>query len=231
MLAYIIESDIIEVGRKDKYIKECTTHSRKEINDMPNWCWNQTVFYGDKEKQKEIYETIYPNYLEKTWPHLDLLLRELGCTESELENDFCVRAHINDIRLLNNGELELCYESAWEPINEVIDEILALHQPQMKQVTLAEETGCDVFLNTDVEGKYFTEHYYLDLTITGEDESREEKYNDIKYYETLEGVIEELKNFFSFYAFDKLETEEDVERVIEDLRELEDVYITFGNYF
>lgn len=199
---------------------------------MPNWCWNQTVFYGDKEKQKEIYNKI-ENEVKSGWPHIDLFLKELGCTEEELNKEFAVRAHINGISLLKNGELELCYESAWGAINEVIDEILEKYQPQIEQVTLAEETGCDVFLNTDIEGKYFTEHYYLDLTITGEDESREEKYNDVKYYETLEGVVEELKVFFDFYNFNdkSLTTEQEVEEVIEELRELEDVYITFGNYF
>lgn len=199
---------------------------------MPNWCWNQTVFYGDTQKQKEIYNKI-ENEVRSGWPHIDLFLKELGCTEEELNKEFSVRAHINGIALLKNGELELCYESAWGPINETIDEILTKYLPHIKQVTLAEETGCDVFLNTDVEGKYFTEHYYLDLTITGEVEGREERYNDQKYYETLEGVVEEIKTFFDFYAFDNrpLTTEQEVEDLIEELRELEDVYITFGNYF
>lgn len=199
---------------------------------MPNWCWNQTVFYGDKEKQKEIYNKIEKE-VKSGWPHIDLFLKELGCTEEELNKEFAVRAHINGISLLKDGELELCYESAWCPINETIDEILTKYLPHIKQVTLAEETGCDVFLNTDVEGKYFTEHYYLDLTITGEVKGRKERYNDIKYYETLEGVVEELKAFFDFYNFNdkSLTTEQELEEVIEELRELEDIYITFGNYF
>lgn len=199
---------------------------------MPNWCWNQTVFYGGKEKQKEIYNKI-KNEVKSGWPHIDLFFKELGCTEEELNKEFAVSAYINGISLLKNGELELCYESAWSPINETIDEILNKYLPHITQVTLAEETGCDVFLNTDFEGKYFTEHYYLDLTITGEVEGRKENYNDIKYYETLDGVIEELKAFFDFYNFNdkSLTTEQEVEEVIEELRELEDVYITFGNYF
>lgn len=200
---------------------------------MPNWCWNQTVFYGDNEKQKEIYNNVRKKYLASEWPHIDLFFRELGCTEEELNNEFAVRAHINDIRLLDNGEIELSYESAWCAINEVLDEILGKYHPQIKQVTLAEEAGCGVFLNTDVEGKYFTEHYYLDLTITGENLSRDEKYNDIKYYDTLEGVVEELKAFFDFYNFNdkSLTTEQEVEEVISELTELEDIYITFGNFF
>ena len=167
------------------------------------------------------------------WPHIDLFLRELGCTEEELNKEYAVRAHINGLVLLPNGELELSYESAWNPINETLDEILAQYLPHIKQVTLAEEAGCDVFLNTDIEGKYFKDKYYLDLTITGEVEGRKEEYNDQKYYETLEGVIEELKAFFYFYDFkDKpLTTLQEVEEVIEDLRELDDVYITFGCFF
>ena len=199
---------------------------------MPNWCWNQTVFYGDNEKQKEIYNKIEKE-VRSGWPHIDLFLKELGCPKEELDGIYVTRAHISGIVLLEDGALELSYESAWEPINETIDEILKAYQPHIKQVTLAEETGFDVFLNTDVEGKYFNEHYYLDLTITGEVEGRNEKYNDQKHYETLEGVVEELKAFFDFYNFNdkSLTTEQEVEEVISELTELEDVYITFGNYF
>lgn len=199
---------------------------------MPNWCWNQTVFYGDNEKQKEIYNKIEKE-VKSGWPHIDLFLKELGCSKEELNKEFAVRAHISGITLLEDGALELSYESAWNPINETIDEILKTYQPHIKQVTLAEETGCDVFLNTDVDGKYFNEHYYLDSTIIERNESREERYNDIKHHYSLESVVEELKSFFDFYNFNdkSLTTEQEVEKVIEELSEFEDVYITFGNYF
>lgn len=200
---------------------------------MPNWCYNQTVFYGDKNKQKEIYEKTYEKYLSQQWSHIDLILKEFGCSKEELDKDFCVRAHITDLRLLENGELEMSYESAWNPINEILDEILKKYQPQMKQVTLADESGMDVFLNTDIEGKYFTEKYYLDLTITGEDETRKENYNDTKYHDSLESVVNELKDFFGFYDFsnEEMDTEEQITSVIEKLEEYDDIYITFANFF
>ena len=54
---------------------------------MPNWCYNQTVFYGDKTKQKEIYEKTYEKYLSQQWPHIDLILKEFGCSKEELDKE------------------------------------------------------------------------------------------------------------------------------------------------
>ena len=200
---------------------------------MPNWCYNQTIFYGDKEKLKNIYNNIHNQIEEKPWVHIDLFLKELGCSEEDLTKKYPARAFIDGIKLLGGGELELQYESAWNPINEVLDEILEEYQPQIKEVTLAEECGNGVFINTDFDGKYYPEKYYLDLSITGENPKRKEDYNDIKYHNDLESVANELKTFFKFYNFknEKMETEEEIRKAIRKLEDYDDVYITFESFF
>ena len=83
----------------------------------------------ETKKNKKKYIIKLKMKLKSGWPHIDLFLKELGCTEEELKKKFAVSAHINGISLLKNGELELCYESAWSPINETIDEILNKYLP------------------------------------------------------------------------------------------------------
>lgn len=196
---------------------------------MPNWCWNSTVFYGDSKKIYEIGSEVLSKFLQNTKEgkdtHLDTLLNALGCPQEILndrEKGYWVRAWIQNVALEEDGTLMINYESAWNPCYEVIDSILEEYQPTIKQVTQAEECGNCVYINTDREGLYFKDKYYLDI-------EKEGRSNDLKYFETLEDAIKEFKDFFEID--EDINSEEELQNFIEAMREgFEEVYITFESF-
>lgn len=193
---------------------------------MPNWCYNQTIIYGDKNKTYELGQKLLEHYekIEKHTFHFSVLFEILGCPQDLCPN---VRAWVNYVQIKEDNSLFIEYESAWNPIIKDLDKVLEEYQPTLKQVTLAEETGMAIFVNTDIEGLYFTEQYYLDISIYGDD--NDDRFNDFKYFDTLEDVINEFKTFF--------EIEEEI-NTIEELREwigamkdgFKECYITFEEF-
>jgi hypothetical protein len=197
---------------------------------MPNWCYNQTVFYGDTKKLKEVFDKVEQKVYSKTGKFesisLDPLLIELGCPQEMLNKEFWIRGHIVDIDLLDKGEIILSYETAWNPVYEKIETILEMYCPQIKSVTICEECGCEIYINTDKERKYFKDEYYLDI-VTGTDSIYGEHYNGMHYHQTIETVVAELKDIFEVKQ--ELTTFEEVENFLNSLDD-EDVYITFEKF-
>lgn len=192
---------------------------------MPNWCYNQTIFYGNKEETQKLYEGLKDVVDYRTNDHIDNFFKLLGVPQELLNNEYFIRAHICNFQLLTDGSLELSYESAWNPIIEDLNAILKEYKPNLKQVTYAEECGCGIYINTDRNGLYFTDKYYLDCS--NEDCS---EYNDIKNHDCLESVIEEFKRFYNIDT--EITTEEELKEEIEKVREKYDYecYITFEEF-
>lgn len=191
---------------------------------MPNWCYNQTIFYGDENKTRQLYKELkesVPKVATYEYnDHVDHFFKLLGVPQERLDKDLNCRAHIVDIALLDKGELSLCYESAWVPIIEDLNYILKEYQPNLKQVTMSEECGEGIFVNTDREGLYFIDKYYIDMS------NEDDDYNDQKYHDSLESVIAEFKEFYG--VEDEITTKEELEEKIEYIKELyDDIYITF----
>ena len=192
---------------------------------MPNWCYNQTVFYGDKETTIKLYKELKEKVDYYNNDHIDNFFKLLGVPQERLNTDLNVRAHLVDILLLEDNSLLLSYESAWNPIVEDLNYILKEYKPSLKQVTYAEECGLDIYINTDREGLYFKYKYYLDMSTKGGND-----FNDEKYFDTLEDAI---KAFKEFYGVDSdITTEEELEEEIEKIREKYDydAYITFEEF-
>jgi hypothetical protein len=120
--------------------------------------------------------------------------------------------------------LSIWYETAWNPEFERIDEILEKYEPSIKEVTLAEELGNLIFINTDKEKKYFKDEYYLDITTYSESQYGEH-YNDIKYHENLETVVEELKDIFKIEK--QILNYDEVTKLITELSKDDNVHIIF----
>lgn len=53
------------------------------------------------------------------------------------------------------------YDSAWSSMVEGWDAILKAKFPSLKEVTRAEEEGCDYFINTDKDREFFKESVFL----------------------------------------------------------------------
>jgi hypothetical protein len=197
---------------------------------MPNWCFNETIFYGNEDKIKEVYQklkdtTNLVGLRTEVIDHFNYLLEALGVSN---DDEFYVRGHIIhfELKTFKNDDLTLYiqYETAWNPVCETLDEVLEKYAPTLKQVTLADESGMGVYINTDTDHKYFTERYWLDIS----DEN--DNYNDEKYHDTLESVINEFKKF---YGIDKeITTEKKLRKEMELVSDRydNDIYITFEEF-
>lgn len=143
------------------------------ICPMPNWAINSMIVYGTNKNEVEDFRQKLLNAKKrgdtlKTW-HLYEIYAEFGYAKDFILNDDSngyIRGSIIDIEdeISQDNEcywFEMQYESAWSSMNEGFDWLFKRHYTSLKQVTLCEEEGCEVFLNTDVEHKFFDEKYYL----------------------------------------------------------------------
>lgn len=192
---------------------------------MPNWCYNQTVFYGDKETTTKLYKELKEVIDYRTNCHIDNFFKLLGVPQERLNVYYGFRGYIGDFCLLEDNSLMLSYETAWNPIIEGLNDVLAEYQPTLKQVTWCEECGMAVYINTDREGLYFKHKYYLDMSTEGGND-----FNDEKYFDTLDDAINEFQIFYGVY--DDITTEEELRKEISKVRDRydDDVYITFEEF-
>jgi len=139
---------------------------------MPNWCCNQMVVYGSPTETKDFREKILSalKKAEKTsqWS-LYTIYEEFGYERQKiLEDDTLnyIRGTIEDVSNVHYDEkygsyIHISYESAWSPMLDGFDYLLSHHYNTLKQVTLCEECGNCVYINTDKTGYFFEEKYCL----------------------------------------------------------------------
>ena len=132
---------------------------------MPNWCSNSMVVYGSPTEVKDFYDKV-----KKAWSigdtnrhwHLWELYQQFGHEDNEMVD--YIRGSFIDISSIgqtspNESYFSLYYESAWSPMIDGFDWILKTYYKTLKQVTLAEECGCEIYVNTDRTGRFFKEKY------------------------------------------------------------------------
>lgn len=61
--------------------------------------------------------------------------------------------------------LEFSTWTAWYPMTEMCDKIIAKYYPSITYVFISEEPGCDLYVNTDIEGYDFTERFSVDFKL------------------------------------------------------------------
>ena len=80
-------------------------------------------------------------------------------------------------------------ESAWNPNVEVFRKIICdKFKDELDMEYCSEEPGLEIFINTDEEGFFFTDRYYLDSCINDEYET--------EYFESKKEVIDWVKSRF-----------------------------------
>lgn len=179
---------------------------------MPNWCYNQMVVYGSPTEIKDFHDKL-SKAKEKgdklnTW-HLYQIYEEFGYKKEEiLESDSngYIRGYfdsIDDIEVESKDVwfFRLEYESAWSSMYEGFDWLLSRHYKTLKQVTLAEEMGLEVYINTDTKGKFFPEKYYMyvedyDTFICESDRELVEEFN--KFIDEPKNKVNNAKDCFSY---------------------------------
>lgn len=149
---------------------------------MPNWCSTTYAFKGKgleafKTKFNEVMDKLVENNDHSCYIFLEDLLDAYGYDKDSpaRQNSFS-RGWITYYQ--DNGSwLTVDTEDAWGPQTDAFDIILADY-PDVDYVFIAEEPGCEVFLNTDLTGEYFDDKYYVEYI-------RDESY-DVERFPTIE---------------------------------------------
>lgn len=161
---------------------------------MPNWCSNTFFVYGNKTGCLRFYlklQALLDSHDSEGGSRLNLwdTLKAAGYDDSELVTANC-RGEISDLNLEEGSDeggrpfgVKFWAESAWSPCSEAITLLINKLAPRMglKSVFLAEEPGCEIYINSDVDGVYFRDFANIDTN------------DDVYYYET--GQEEEFLKF------------------------------------
>ena len=136
---------------------------------MPNWCYTQMVVYGNATEIKDFHERLLKAQQEAEESQEWFLYRiyvQFGYSKEKILNSDTIgyiRGNVCDIQLLSDTELKVTYESAWAPMIGGFDYLLETHYISLKEVTLAEEPGNEVYINTDTKHTYFDIKYCVDV--------------------------------------------------------------------
>lgn len=164
---------------------------------MPNWCTTRITFEGpqevigelhfniDKKWAVDVVENGFGNYwLGNMIGNAGLNWQEIRCRGSIIE--------INDIELKDDGLacFEIVTETAWSPMVEMWYKIFEkLGIDSISVYYSAEEVGLGVYETNDLDGRYYTDKYYLEYSIN--DESL------IEYYDCDRDVLNVLNEILN----------------------------------
>lgn len=180
---------------------------------MPNWCMTTYAFTGEPEVIAQ-FEINLKNYTSKDYHENGFGKGWLGNVlagynlypSNEEEVTFSYRGHITEAYWCS-GALYVSTETAWVPMPEMWDVILDKYfqnehgNTLIDYVFISEESGEEVYINTDTDGTFFPERFLLE--VGGIPEHRDyESY----YLESEQGVIELVNDIFAT----KIETFDEV---------------------
>jgi len=175
---------------------------------MPNWCSNSIAFYqedGGNAMIEAFYADIqkYQNYNDpETGKVSDWVGHWLQSNRINTDNLY-TRGFFSNCEL-NGDYVRVDMETAWAPLPEVWD--LMAEKYELVYVYISEESGCEVYVNTDSEGRFFTTRYMLnyfdveDLELdagimTEFGERLREIGGETTYYDSWDEVADDFKVF------------------------------------
>ena len=153
---------------------------------MANYCSNSVTYYSDNQGQilnlylrlRGVTESL--GGMEMGSIQAKQLLAELG-VDPEIIEKLDGRTSINYLGLLVEDEkpvgVQFDAESAWSPCDDFADILLRAIYPDrgdIEMVYIAEEPGCEVYVNTDVDHRFYKTVLVMNV-IAGE-------INDSYYY-------------------------------------------------
>lgn len=158
---------------------------------MPNWCFSNYVAEGPKEQLQKLYNTMTeleampaPGLIENgfgsSW--LGNLVAALG-VDPLAQSNFRCRGEYYNVDWNQSGYLTFDTMTAWceaDDTRRLIEEKF----PGIHLYFISEEFGCSYWATNDIEGKYFSERYYL---------FAENFDGDSNYYDTLSELIEAVE--------------------------------------
>ena len=192
---------------------------------MSNWCDVEYAFIGEKEEVKS-----FRNKLEKyTSDKFEGLKNDFGsCWEGNIAFGFGLDyakiacrgeiEYISEVSPIDDNDFFVFYVSAsdaWQPNYELFEQILLkFYSGTIGYEMIAEEVGCELYINTDTSGKFFPTRYRINLC-KADDSIVEEAFAN----------LEDVNRFISKEIGEEIhfDNTEDIEKYIED--QFEWVYV------
>ena len=156
---------------------------------MPNWCFTQMIFHGEKEEIKDFHRKIEEwtskNYQENgfgvNWlgnvVHGAGLGNQIDATPSVLRCRGDI-TYLGDIDTFGDDSEEAAFnldtETAWCPMTSMWSEVIKVQNYKTIGFSYcAEEPGCEIYEIYDPYGD-FTDRYYIDVFVEGDDLNNKE---------------------------------------------------------
>lgn len=169
---------------------------------MPNWCYTNIIFHGDKTEIEDFRSKVdewtskilRPSDFKEAWLGNILEGAGLGDRIDSTENGLRCRGWINYIGEIEYGEDDACFlvdtETAWAPMMKMWAEVIkTLGYKTIGFSYQSEEPGMALYETYDPYGD-FPEQWYVDIFIEGEDLNDKklmELYDD-RWYSTESGL-------------------------------------------
>lgn len=139
---------------------------------MANICTDTVVFYAASDEQenglaalRQAVSACYPDGTSVDDSRLCRIFEQNSIPTDGLD----LRSDVIDVSLIDDGYITLYCDSAWTPMYEAYLS-LADHFNVSFELQ-AEECGCDIYINTDINGAYLPSHYKAYLSERPEDGS------------------------------------------------------------
>ena len=135
---------------------------------MPNWCYTDFVFEGEKKQIETLYEFLddstsrkgLTNGFGNSW--MGNIPYRLGLDY----NFYQCRGTVANLELFDEGSIHLETETAWAPMTEVFDLVIkTLKLVSIKYAYRATEPGCELYQIHDPDslGSYDDENVVIEL--------------------------------------------------------------------
>ena len=158
---------------------------------MANYSENKIVFFSeDRVALKDLWQKIYTYYVNNgNGNSIYNFLLKMGYSINEVNQMTDLRNVFTscDDKVTDDEFNSFFYietETAWESNLEVFYDIIRdIYDNKIDMYAIVEESGCNIFINTDIDGTYLGTRYKLDCFINNEEM--------VKYFENFG----ELKQF------------------------------------
>lgn len=183
---------------------------------MPNWCDFGAVVHGDKKEIDVFYQRLVNAHVHgqqtQQWDTY-CLFEEHGFKKDEiLSNGFpYIGGSLDQIdEPVFNGKdwhIYIYMTTRWSPMIDGFNKLLKDYI-SLKGVYYAEESGCEIYVNTDTEGRFFTVKYCI--------------YDDDDGSEYFDSDSEFIKYMKDTYKIDI--------PLVSDLKDDDDIKVKRGKY-
>jgi hypothetical protein len=189
---------------------------------MPNWCATTVIFTGHEKDLRQFYDDFIiaqQTIKDGSDGCIGRLLALKGIDYREIDcRGFYTYIGLEDDHVILDSD------DAWEPCTEAYNIFAEMYN--LSYVLKAEEPGNMVYINTDVEGRFFPERYMFEAYNLDLSDSKDSQLLDIfneldniRYFENEDQILKVFEDY----------KQRDI-KTLEDFKELVDEYSDYVNF-